>query len=179
MVGSPFRAAPWLRILSKKFFEKISDFASQKSIFCIVVYVDKKTMAARRPRERLLTAGKDRQQRGVAQLGRALALGARCRRFKSCHLDQSSPCGGNFMSVSKLHSHTPLGTASEPPATRHRGGTCRYRLTVKMSDFQSEDVVSITITCSICRCAGTGRRERLKNVRSTERRGSSPRTGTI
>ena len=25
------------------------------------------------------------------------------------------------MSVSKLHSHTPLGTASEPPATRHRG----------------------------------------------------------
>ena len=55
---------------------------------------------------------------------------------------------------------------------------CRYRLTVKMSDFQSEDVVSITITCSICRCAGIGRRERLKNVRSTERRGSSPRTGT-
>ena len=54
------------------------------------------------------------QQRGVAQLGRALALGARCRRFKSCHLDQSSPCGGNYMSVSKLHSHTPLGTASEP-----------------------------------------------------------------
>lgn len=56
--------------------------------------------------------------------------------------------------------------------------TCRYRLTVKMSDFQSEDVVSITITCSICRCAGIGRRERLKNVRSTERRGSSPRIGT-
>ena len=25
--------------------------------------------------------------RGVAQFGRALALGARCRRFKSCHLD--------------------------------------------------------------------------------------------
>ena len=59
--------------------------------------------------------------RGVTQLGRVLALGARCRRFKSCHLDQSSPCGGNFMSVSKLHSHTPLGTASEPPATHHRG----------------------------------------------------------
>ena len=87
-------------------------------------------MTAWRRRERPLTAGKDRQQRGVAQLGRALALGARCRRFKSCHLDQSSPCRGNFMSVSKLHSHTPLGTASEPPATRHRGGSAGivYRL---------------------------------------------------
>ena len=26
--------------------------------------------------------------RGVAQFGRVLALGARCRRFESCHLDQ-------------------------------------------------------------------------------------------
>ena len=41
MVGSPFRAAPWLRIPSKNFFEKFSDSASQKSIFCIVVYVEK------------------------------------------------------------------------------------------------------------------------------------------
>ncbi len=27
--------------------------------------------------------------RGVAQFGRVLALGARCRRFKSCRLDQN------------------------------------------------------------------------------------------
>ena len=27
--------------------------------------------------------------RGVTQLGRVLALGARCRRFESCHLDQT------------------------------------------------------------------------------------------
>lgn len=26
--------------------------------------------------------------RGVTQLGRVLGLGPRCRRFKSCHLDQ-------------------------------------------------------------------------------------------
>ena len=26
--------------------------------------------------------------RGVAQFGRVLGLGPRCRRFKSCHLDQ-------------------------------------------------------------------------------------------
>ena len=55
---------------------------------------------------------------------------------------------------------------------------CRYLITVNRSDFQSEDVGSTPITCSIRRCAGIGRRERLKNVRSTERRGSSPRTGT-
>lgn len=41
---------------------------------------------------------------------------------------------------------------------------CRYRLTVKMSDFQSEDVVSITITCSICCRGGIGIRERLKHA---------------
>ena len=41
---------------------------------------------------------------------------------------------------------------------------CRYRLTVKMSDFQSEDVVSITITCSICCRGGIGIRKRLKHA---------------
>ena len=29
-----------------------------------------------------------RARRGVAQFGRVLGLGPRCRRFKSCHLDQ-------------------------------------------------------------------------------------------
>lgn len=29
--------------------------------------------------------------RGVAQFGRVLALGARCRRFESCRLDQYDP----------------------------------------------------------------------------------------
>ena len=28
------------------------------------------------------------RQRDVTQVGRVLALGARCRRFESCHLDQ-------------------------------------------------------------------------------------------
>lgn len=28
------------------------------------------------------------KNRGVAQFGRVLGLGPRCRRFKSCHLDQ-------------------------------------------------------------------------------------------
>ena len=68
------------------------------------------------------------------------------------------------MSVSKLHSHTPLGTASEPPATRHRGGACRYLITVNRSDFQSEDVGSTPITCSTCCRGGTGIRERLKHA---------------
>lgn len=80
--------------------------------------------------------------------------------------------------MSKLHSHTPLGTASETPATRHRGGICSSRLMVKLRPLQGCDASSTLVWSSICRCAGIGRRERLKNVRSTERRGSSPRIGT-
>ena len=30
-----------------------------------------------------------RARRGVAQFGRVLGLGPRCRRFESCHLDQT------------------------------------------------------------------------------------------
>lgn len=41
---------------------------------------------------------------------------------------------------------------------------CRYLITVNRSDFQSEDVGSTPITCSICCRGGTGIRERLKHV---------------
>lgn len=41
---------------------------------------------------------------------------------------------------------------------------CRYLITVNRSDFQSEDVGSTPITCSICCRGGTGIRERLKHA---------------
>ena len=42
-----------------------------------------------------------RARRGVAQFGRVLGLGPRCRRFKSCRLDQSK----KSVIVVKLHGY--------------------------------------------------------------------------
>lgn len=45
--------------------------------------------------------------------------------------------------------------------------------------FHRQNVAgSNQVPATICRCVGIGSRGRLKNVRSTERRGSSPRIGT-
>ena len=45
------------------------------------------------------------QQRGVAQFGRALALGARCRRFESCHPDLLNTSTMKFYSVEYWQEH--------------------------------------------------------------------------
>ena len=68
------------------------------------------------------------------------------------------------MSVSELHSHTPLGTASEPPATRHRGGSAGIVYRLRRSPLQGEETVSTTVTCSTCCRGGSGIRERFKHA---------------
>ncbi len=54
------------------------------------------------PRPRNCYSGRFRVTRGVAQLGRALVLGTRGRRFKSCHPDlQKQPFIRRAVSVSR------------------------------------------------------------------------------
>ena len=59
------------------------------------------------------------KSRGVAQLGSALALGARCRRFKSCHPDQFDL----LQRIRAFRSRDPLASpfsSSVMSAARHR-----------------------------------------------------------
>ena len=59
-------------------------------------------------------------QRGVAQFGRALALGARRRRFKSCHPDLDNICSFDFMDKSISTNGQEPHVLADSPLVYHR-----------------------------------------------------------
>ena len=57
--------------------------------------------------------------RGVAQFGRVLGLGPRCRRFKSCRPDQN-PCGRCVASVVRIFLFGMVGLACKSVGLRSK-----------------------------------------------------------